>query len=573
MHVSSPKRRTLKLGTFPDEFTTAVMQEKEAETLSCQLEIEKNRLSGVLDPVRTQLCIFCLSSLPVVLQLGLAFCLSLKENEHKKVSRTLITYEDEEDLNARIDLTYDKLDIDNSDGFDFEEFRDGLRAWLGIHLTHDEWEILTDHHKLTNDRDVFDKRMFRDIMKHELERSVCGVIMQASPAIFGCIPVGIRALCMYVRLHTCRFIRRELTNTMMVSGSEEFRSSILQQKLLDTKLSRQLDQIQATLSHCENHELGGRTRNSDGVEGHVQGGQWSSESAIERLQERVDAMATLLSQQALAQAKQHQEQMAAMQSLEEGLARRLRHILSSWGEGGGGSEPAVCCGAAGSKKQQGRGAENALRTGKGGSDQVFSGLAPSPLEDDAWKEEWFLAALADGQASCGAQPVLSARQHRQTDDTGSQPQMTLPTRASVTSGTSDLAVDSHSHIQMREIDWRSAETRKQLKEVIRHVRTKFAAVGGGGGGGGGGPRLAEGGHARELKRDSSRETQLETSRAETSACYVHSPPSWAQNAQALPHSMPRRDISERPDTSGLLQGSSTPNDVILVPAARRKGQA
>ena len=131
--------------------------------------------------------------------MGLAFCFSLKHNEHKKVSRTLITYEDEEDLNARIDLTYDKLDIHHSDSFDFEEFRDGLRAWLGIHLTHDEWEILTDHHKLTNDRDIFDKRMFRDIMKHELERFVCGVIKQASPAMFGCTPVAFaRFVCKYV---------------------------------------------------------------------------------------------------------------------------------------------------------------------------------------------------------------------------------------------------------------------------------------------------------------------------------------------------------------------------------------
>ena len=328
---------------------------------------------------------------------------------------------------------------------------------------------------------------------------------------------------------------------MMVSGSEEFRSSILQQKLLDTKLSRQLHQIQATLSQCEDHELGGRTSNSAGIEGHVQGGEWSRGSPIERLQKRVDAMATLLSQQAEAQAKQHQEQLAAMQSLEDGLVRRLRHMLSS--AGGGCGEPAVCCGAAGSKKQRGRGAENALRTGEGVSDEVFSGLAPSPREDEAWKEEWFLAGVADVHASV----------------------------ASVTSGTSDLAVDSHSHHQMREINWRSAETRKQLKEVIRHVRTKLAAVGGGGGGGG--QRLAEGGHARELERDSSRETQSETFRAVTSACYVQSPPSWAQNAQAQPHSMPRRDMSERPDTSGLLQGSSTPNDVILVPAARRKGPA
>ena len=60
---------------FPDEFTTAVMQEKEAETLFRQLEIEKNQLSGVLDPVRTQVCIFRLVALPFLLFLGPCFLL------------------------------------------------------------------------------------------------------------------------------------------------------------------------------------------------------------------------------------------------------------------------------------------------------------------------------------------------------------------------------------------------------------------------------------------------------------------------------------------------------------------
>jgi hypothetical protein len=75
--------------------------------------------------------------------------------------------QDDDDLNARIDAVYMRLNKNDEDGLTFHEFRNGLKK-MDIHLTQDDWEILTDHGKLTDESDVFDMLQFRIIMKGEL---------------------------------------------------------------------------------------------------------------------------------------------------------------------------------------------------------------------------------------------------------------------------------------------------------------------------------------------------------------------------------------------------------------------
>ena len=75
--------------------------------------------------------------------------------------------QDDDDLNARIDAVYMRLNKNDQDGLTFHEFRNGLKK-MDIHLTQDDWEILTDHGKLTDESDMFDMLQFRIIMKGEL---------------------------------------------------------------------------------------------------------------------------------------------------------------------------------------------------------------------------------------------------------------------------------------------------------------------------------------------------------------------------------------------------------------------
>lgn len=75
--------------------------------------------------------------------------------------------QDDDDLNARIDTVYMRLNTNDGDGLTFHEFRSGLKK-MDIHLTQDDWEILTDHGKLTDANNMFDMLKFRSIMKGEL---------------------------------------------------------------------------------------------------------------------------------------------------------------------------------------------------------------------------------------------------------------------------------------------------------------------------------------------------------------------------------------------------------------------
>ena len=74
------------------------MHAKEEQERQDALEIERRKITGCLDPL----------------------------------TQSLINFEDEEDLTAKIDARYAKLDEDGSGGLCYEEFRAGLRETLGL---------------------------------------------------------------------------------------------------------------------------------------------------------------------------------------------------------------------------------------------------------------------------------------------------------------------------------------------------------------------------------------------------------------------------------------------------------
>jgi len=143
------------------------------------------------------------------------------------LTRTLMNYEDEEDLNAKIDTVYCRLDADGGGSLSFDELRSGLKK-MGIHLSYDDWEIITDQGRLTDDDDSFDRMGFREIMRGEL----------------------------------WRFMRRELMN-MGQSGSEEFKVQQIWQKLLDSKLTRLMHEVEVVeLNLPRRRSAGGQLRST-----------------------------------------------------------------------------------------------------------------------------------------------------------------------------------------------------------------------------------------------------------------------------------------------------------------------
>jgi len=85
-----------------DEFISSVTREKEEKERQRQEELNRRKASGVLDPLM----------------------------------QTMLTFEDEADLVAKIDSIYLKMDEDESGGLNFEEFQSGLKHLEhAIHLT------------------------------------------------------------------------------------------------------------------------------------------------------------------------------------------------------------------------------------------------------------------------------------------------------------------------------------------------------------------------------------------------------------------------------------------------------
>ena len=154
-----------------DEFMQTVTRAKEEQERLEEIEQERRKITGCLDPL----------------------------------TRTLLTFEDEDDLTAKIDSIYDKLDEDCSGTLGFEELRDGLRDSLGlsnIYMTREDFDIVTENGRYVTQNE-FNGRQFREMIKGEL----------------------------------WRFSRRALNNVLSVTGDEQFRSTILMLKIFEISSS------------------------------------------------------------------------------------------------------------------------------------------------------------------------------------------------------------------------------------------------------------------------------------------------------------------------------------------------
>jgi hypothetical protein len=160
------------------EFIANVQREKDEAEKAMKWEAEKQRITGVLDPVTV----------------------------------SLVDYQDAKDLLDKTDAIYDRLDEDESGGLTFEEFKAGLKRLPcagNIHFTEDDFDIITEYGRLLHspEKPEFNKMQFRSMMQNEL----------------------------------FRFARRNLTNALQESEGEEFRQLVLMLKLMETNLTSKLD--------------------------------------------------------------------------------------------------------------------------------------------------------------------------------------------------------------------------------------------------------------------------------------------------------------------------------------------
>jgi hypothetical protein len=121
-----------------DEFVSATIRDKEAAERALEKENEKRRITGVLDPITTE----------------------LKD------------FESRENLVERIDNMYTQLDEDGSGGLSFAEFKHGLLNLddMGkIHMTKEDFEQITDNGRFLTDGE-FDQSQFQSIMQQEFTR-------------------------------------------------------------------------------------------------------------------------------------------------------------------------------------------------------------------------------------------------------------------------------------------------------------------------------------------------------------------------------------------------------------------
>ena len=87
-----------------DEFLANVQRGKDRAAELAQAEAEKQRITGVLDPI----------------------------------THTLTSYQDLQDLLEKVDAVYEHIDTAKSGGLHFEQFRDGIKTLgQGIHMTED----------------------------------------------------------------------------------------------------------------------------------------------------------------------------------------------------------------------------------------------------------------------------------------------------------------------------------------------------------------------------------------------------------------------------------------------------
>lgn len=165
---------------YSDEFTITVQQEMQAKKQSMLVEAQARTITGVLDPL----------------------------------VQSLTNFEDEADLSARIDGWYRMFDHDDSGGIDFQEFKTGVKRLpgaSGIHLTHDEFDQLTEYGRFTSDQGQIQRSDFQLIIKAQLTQ----------------------------------LARREIANMLVMTDSEEFKSTVMLLRLMERQLGENISDIQS----------------------------------------------------------------------------------------------------------------------------------------------------------------------------------------------------------------------------------------------------------------------------------------------------------------------------------------
>ena len=165
---------------YSDEFTITVQQEIQAKKQSMLVEAQARTITGVLDPL----------------------------------VQSLTNFEDEADLSARIDGWYRMFDHDDSGGIDFQEFKTGVKRLpgaSGIHLTHDEFDQLTEYGRFTSDQGQIQRSDFQLIIKAQLTQ----------------------------------LARREIANMLVMTESEEFKSTVMLLRLMERQLGENISDIQS----------------------------------------------------------------------------------------------------------------------------------------------------------------------------------------------------------------------------------------------------------------------------------------------------------------------------------------
>jgi len=128
-----------------------------------------------------------------------------------QLTKSLVTFKNEDDLTSKIDDIYARLDEDESGGLTFREFRMGLKQFSShIHITREDFDIVTENGKHLGATNEFNREQFQTMMKKEL----------------------------------WRYSRRELANVLSVKGDEQFNSTILMLKMMESEVLQLLHSIE-----------------------------------------------------------------------------------------------------------------------------------------------------------------------------------------------------------------------------------------------------------------------------------------------------------------------------------------
>ena len=111
-----------------DEFIATVTREKEDEERRWKEEQERRKITGCLDPITNGLVIF----------------------------------DNQEDLEGRINQIFSKLDEDDSGGISYEELKMGLKeSFRNVHFTRDDFEILSENGRHLGPTGEFNSEQFQ----------------------------------------------------------------------------------------------------------------------------------------------------------------------------------------------------------------------------------------------------------------------------------------------------------------------------------------------------------------------------------------------------------------------------